>query len=182
VTSDRWRQIEALYRIARSVAPDDREAFFSGISADLRGDVEALLARGEATGGSSQLVMPTETMALPTSDFWRVDRSYRQEEYHRSSPIRFTAPEIRSRGSVLNQREQSDSRLPKLETRGLSCSGEATQRMSLSLIPGSCPEDPYQRPRHGSTPNWIRRSQSARTIIKGQASVRRTAAEAPAPP
>jgi eukaryotic-like serine/threonine-protein kinase len=66
VTHERWRQIEALYQAARSVAPEDRGVFLSGITADLRGDVEALLARGEATAAPSQTVTPTETMAAPT--------------------------------------------------------------------------------------------------------------------
>jgi hypothetical protein len=46
VTHERWRQIETLYEAARRVASEDRGVFLSGISADLRGDVEALLARG----------------------------------------------------------------------------------------------------------------------------------------
>jgi len=63
VTHERWRQIEALYQAALSVAPEDRGVFLSGISADLRGDVEALLARDEATAASIQTA--TQTVAAP---------------------------------------------------------------------------------------------------------------------
>jgi eukaryotic-like serine/threonine-protein kinase len=65
VTPNRSRQIEALYQAARSVAPEDRDAFLAGISAELRGDVEARLARGEAGGASHGTATPTETVAEP---------------------------------------------------------------------------------------------------------------------
>lgn len=63
MTHERWRQIESLYQAARSLAPEDRAVFLSGISDGLRGEVTALLARDEATSASMQTV--TQTVAAP---------------------------------------------------------------------------------------------------------------------
>lgn len=63
MTHERWRQIESLYQAAHSLAPEDRALFLSGISDGLRGEVEALLARDQATAASMQTV--TQTVAAP---------------------------------------------------------------------------------------------------------------------
>ena len=58
---ERWRQIEALYQAARGRSPEDRAVLLSGISPELRGDVEALLARDAVV--TDPTTSPTMTMA-----------------------------------------------------------------------------------------------------------------------
>ena len=61
VSQERWRQIEALYQAARSVAPEQRAAFLAGISPELRGELQKVLDAGEEA--SLETVAPTVTMA-----------------------------------------------------------------------------------------------------------------------
>jgi predicted Ser/Thr protein kinase len=60
---ERWRQIVALYEAARDRSPEDRRLLLSGISAEFRGEVEALLARDASVIGQATSV--TQTMAAP---------------------------------------------------------------------------------------------------------------------
>ncbi|MEP6963646.1 MAG: serine/threonine-protein kinase, partial [Acidobacteriota bacterium] len=62
---ERWRQVEALYQAARDRSPEDRAVLLSGISQELRGDVEALLARDAAALDPTASL--TQTMAAPVS-------------------------------------------------------------------------------------------------------------------
>ncbi|HEV2202841.1 MAG TPA: protein kinase [Bryobacteraceae bacterium] len=50
MTPERWRQIEDLYHAARERGPEERQALLAQATADLRGQVEALLAE-DASGG-----------------------------------------------------------------------------------------------------------------------------------
>ena len=63
MSHERWRQIEALARAARSIAPEERGVFLSAISHDLRPEVEALLRGDPATAAPLETVTPTETTA-----------------------------------------------------------------------------------------------------------------------
>jgi len=60
---ERRRQVEALYQAARDRSPEDRAVLLSTVSAELRGDVEALLAHDAAAGGPATSL--TQTMAGP---------------------------------------------------------------------------------------------------------------------
>jgi hypothetical protein len=48
MTSERWRQIEDLFHAARERTGDERAALLAGADAEVRGQVEALLARDES--------------------------------------------------------------------------------------------------------------------------------------
>ncbi|MEP6962114.1 MAG: serine/threonine-protein kinase, partial [Acidobacteriota bacterium] len=60
---ERWQQIEALYRAARDLSTQDRILMLSSVSQELRGDVEALLARDAAAVDPATTL--TQTMAAP---------------------------------------------------------------------------------------------------------------------